>query len=141
RWLAGHYGVAAVAGLVATTPLFAPGLVTAYPAFPTRATLAYQGAIIVSSVIAVVRFMRRDAWPRLLIAAFNATLVGALVLLGAAALFGLGDVLQAPVFMGTRTWTPGHVSILAHTAYGLATAAPFAVPILGVVLRTLVVAV
>jgi signal transduction histidine kinase len=139
RWLTAHYGLAAVAGLVAAAPLFAPAVAATHPTLSTRATILYQGTILVSSVIAVVRFMRRGAWPRLMVAAFNATLVGAIVLLGAAALFGLGDVLRAPVFMGS--WTPGHVSILAHTAYGLATAAPFALPILGEVLRTLVVAV
>ncbi len=141
RWLAAHYGLAAVVGLVASIPLFAPAVVAAHPTLPTRVTLFYQATIIASSVIAVVRLVRRGAWPRVLVAAFNATLVGAIVLLGAAALFGLGEVLQAPVFMGSRTWTPGHISILAHTAYGLATAAPFAVPILGEILRTLVVAV
>jgi len=115
--------------------------VAAHPSLPTRAALLYQAMMIVSSVIAIGGLVRRGAWPRALVAAFNTTLVTALVVLGFAALFGLGDVLRAPVFMGARTWTPGHVSILAHTAYGLATAAPFAVPLLGEILRLLVVTV
>jgi signal transduction histidine kinase len=141
RWLASHYGLAALAGAVTALPLFAPAVVTAYPSLPTRAALLYQAAMIVSSVIAVVGLVRRGAWPRALVAAFNATLVATVVVLGIAALFGLGDILRAPVFMGSRSWTPGHISILAHTAYGLATAAPFAVPLLGEILRLLVVAV
>jgi signal transduction histidine kinase len=140
RWLTIHYGCAAAVLLLAPLPLVAPWLMVGHMKLPTAVALVYGGVVVALALLDIRRLVRRGAWPRYFGTAFNVAALGASAALGIAALLGLSNVLLAPVFLGAAPWDGGDVPLLAHTATGLAFAAPFAVVMLGEVLESLIVA-
>src|SRR5262249_27264576 len=130
RWLAVHYGVAAAMGLSA--------VVMPWEGSPKHVELLYGAAMVALGIRDIRRFSRAGTWPRMFDVAFKAALVGVLAVLAAAAAV-VGNVLLAPVSTGGQPF-PFDVSILAHTTFGLATAAPFAVAMLAETVHTLLVA-
>ena len=138
RWLTVHYGVAGVFALIALLPLVG-GPAWRNLGWPTTLSVAYGGVMVALAILDIRRLVRTGAWPRYFGTAFNVAALGATAALGAAALLGLGNVLFAPVFLGANATDPAEVPLLAHTATGLAFAAPFAVVMLGEVVESLVV--
>jgi signal transduction histidine kinase len=133
RWLTVHYGVAAVMALLAVL-LPWEGSATSH-----HVELPYAGAMVTLGLWKMYRLSRAGIWPRHFDIAFNTALGGVLVLFAAAVLLGLGNVLLAPVSTGTAHFS-FDISILAHTTFGLATAAPFASAMLAQTVYALLVA-
>jgi signal transduction histidine kinase len=136
RWLAVHYGIAALFALIALLPLVGGQRALGWP---TTLAVGYGGVMVALVIVDIRRLVRTGAWPRYFGTAFNVAALGATVALGAAALLGLGNVLFAPVFLGADATDPAEVPLLAHTVTGLAFAAPFAVLMLGEVVESLIV--
>jgi len=137
RWLVLNYGAAAIVACVALVPLVVPE----WPIGSMENWTVLYGLVIVVLIVRKIRRLKRaGTWPRHFDVAFNTTLVAAVGGLAILAALGIGSVLSTPVFSGIGI-RPVPISLLAHTAWGLAVAAPFAAAMFGEMLRALVVAV
>ncbi len=144
-WLIRHYGLAAIVGVVLASELFVPSWIAEQP-WPVPEVVghvyaAYAAGMLAAGIFQMVRLARRGIWPRLYDIAFGATLVTMLAVLGVAAVLGLGDVLRGFVSVRPTPFRTLDMSLLVHTAVGVALAAPFAVPMLGDIVRMLLVAI
>jgi signal transduction histidine kinase len=136
RWLALNYGTAALVVLALIASPLVPERIVAAPGVAARAIAGWYGAVMMGlGIFEIYRLARRGIWPRHFHVAFGATF------LGAVALLGLGDVLLSMVLSGSDAAGTANMSVLVHTSVGLATAAPFALGVLGEFLRSLVLTV
>lgn len=141
-WLIRHYGMAAIVGAALVSPLLVPPWVADQRWFvPEPAGHVYAAGMLAAGLFQMFRLAQRGIWPRLYDIAFGTTLVAMLAVLGVAAVLGLGDVLRGFVIVQPTPFQAFDMSLLVHTALGVAMAAPFAVVMLGDVVRTLLVAV
>jgi signal transduction histidine kinase len=136
RWLVLNYGSAALVGAVMTTPLFAPGSFLDRRWVVNGLAGAYAVGMLATGFMQAHRLAKRGSWRQGI--AFS-ELRSADIAIIFIALVGVGVMLLA--FASAGAANPGtSAQIFLHTAVGLALAIPFAVRMLGRMVRDLLLA-